>query len=239
MGIRLDDGREFEADHVISCGDGYNTIYNLLKGNYSNETISWRYKTRPLCRPYLTASFGVKREFKNDTTLNTIILEEPVKVGSELINFLLIRIFNYSPDFAPSGKSVFQIEIETEFDYWFELQKKNRADYERAKMKVAEELLTRMEKYYPGIASQVEVMDVATPYTTWRYTMNHKASWGGWLLSAESIMQTVERRLPGLNNFYMAGHWVLGGVQGVLFSGRHAVQLMCRDDGKKFVTSAK
>jgi hypothetical protein len=32
----------------------------------------------------------------------------------------------------------------------------------------------------------------------------------------------------------MAGHWVMGGVPGVLLSGRHAVQYICRDEKKKF-----
>jgi phytoene desaturase len=102
---------------------------------------------------------------------------------------------------------------------------------------LAEELLQRVEKYYPGITSQVEVMDVVTPYTTWHYTMNHRASWGGWLLGADNILEQLERRLPGLMNFYMAGHWVLGGVPGVLYSGRHSVQLICHDAGKKFIAS--
>jgi phytoene dehydrogenase-like protein len=62
-GVRLDDGQEFKADYVISCGDGYHTIYNLLNGRYVSDFISNRFETWPLCRPYLTASFGVKREF--------------------------------------------------------------------------------------------------------------------------------------------------------------------------------
>jgi phytoene dehydrogenase-like protein len=236
VGIRLDDGREFRADYVISCGDSYNTIFNLLEGKYLNKKIKERHETWMLYRPFLTASYGVAREFKNDIPFNTILLEKPIKIGDELVKTLLIRILNYSSYFAPTGKSVFQIDIETGFDFWFNLQKKDRKAYEQAKQKLAEELLSRAEKYYPGITGQVEVIDVATPYTTWRYTMNQRASWGGWMMSADNIIQQVERRLPGLRNFYMAGHWVLGGVPGVLYSGRQAIQLVCHDEGKKFAS---
>jgi phytoene desaturase len=236
-GVRLEDGREFEADYVISCGDGFNTIYNLLKGKYINNKIADRYQTRSLCRPYLTTSFGLNKDLNNEAVFNTILLEEPIKIGDNSVNILLVRIFNYSLNFAPPGRCVFQIEIETSFDYWFNLQKSNRAEYEQAKKKVAEELLRKVEKYYPGITSQVEVIDIATPYTTWRYTLNRQASWGGWLLGADNILENIERRLPGLGNLYLAGHWVMGGVPGVLFSGRHAVQLMCHDDGRKFVST--
>lgn len=238
VGLELVDGQQFRADYVISCGDSYNTIFNLLKGQYTDRNIQRRLDTWPLCRPFLTVSLGVNREFPNDQTFNTILFKEPVGIGHELINTLFIRIFNYSPHFAPAGKSVFQIEVESEFDYWDNLQKTDRKAYDSCKSELAKALLSRVEKYYPGITGQVELIDVATPYTTWRYTLNRRASWGGWLLGADNIMQPIERRLPGLANLYLAGHWVLGGVPGVLYSGRHAVQLLCHDEGKRFTSKA-
>ncbi len=82
----------------------------------------------------------------------------------------------------------------------------------------------------------MEVTDVATPYTTWRYTLNHRGSWGGWLLTPEAMTSAVERKLPGLDGFFMAGQWVMpgGGVPASLYTGRHAVQLLCHEDGKPF-----
>jgi phytoene desaturase len=82
------------------------------------------------------------------------------------------------------------------------------------------------------------VTDVATPYTTWRYTLNHEGAWEGWLMTPQAMRTAVERMLPGLERFYMAGQWVMpgGGVPPVLYSGRHAVQLLCRDDGRPFST---
>jgi phytoene desaturase len=49
----------------------------------------------------------------------------------------------------------------------------------------------------------------------------------------------VERTLPGLKDFYMAGQWVMpgGGVPSCLYSGRHAVQLLCKQDGRPFSTA--
>jgi phytoene desaturase len=46
----------------------------------------------------------------------------------------------------------------------------------------------------------------------------------------------IQRTLPGLSDFYMAGQWVMpgGGVPPCLLSGRHAVQLLCPNDGKTF-----
>jgi phytoene desaturase len=131
------------------------------------------------------------------------------------------------------------VEFETEWDHWNDLQRQDRTAYNAEKERVAAEVLQRLEAHYPGIASQVEVTDVSTPYTTWRYTLNHEGAWEGWLMAADTMMVAVERSLPGLSSFYMAGQWVMpgGGVPPCLYSGRHAVQLLCRRDGVPFSTT--
>ena len=101
-------------------------------------------------------------------------------------------------------------------------------------------MLERLEAHHPGIASEVEMMDVATPHSTWRYTRNRRGSYMGWLPTPKVLNTQLRRTLPGLKNFYMAGQWVMpgGGVPSCLYSGRHAVQLLCKRDGKRFVTEA-
>ena len=44
---------------------------------------------------------------------------------------------------------------------------------------MAGEVLERLERHYPGLSGQVEVTDVATPYTTWRYTRNDRGAYEG------------------------------------------------------------
>ena len=49
----------------------------------------------------------------------------------------------------------------------------------------------------------------------------------------------MKKTLPGLDRFYMAGQWVNpgGGIPTAVVSGNHTVQLICKKDRKKFVTS--
>ncbi|MFC1909091.1 phytoene desaturase family protein [Chloroflexota bacterium] len=239
VGIRLADGQEYRADYVVSAGDSYNAIFHLLEGHYVSDRIKKRHESWPLSRPFLMASYGVKREFVGDNPFSTVVLDEPITIGNEKVNTLFIRILNYSSRFAPAGKTVFQVEIETSFDYWFDLQARDRNAYNQEKKRVADEFLARVEKYYPGISAQVDVIDVATPYTTWRYTLNRKGAWGAWMMTSNIMMERIERRLPGLKNFYMAGQWVMcGGVPPSLYSGRHAIHLICQDDKKKFTVES-
>jgi phytoene dehydrogenase-like protein len=236
IGVRLADGSEHRADAVASAADGHSTIFKMLGGRYVDAKIEKRYATWKAFDPLFMISYGIAQEFPDLPPFATIFLEKPLAVGPDEVNGLMLRFFNYGPHFAPQGKSVVQVEFETGWDYWHALQRDDRAAYDAQKDRIAREVLARLEAHHPGITSRVEVIDVATPYTTWRYTLNHRGSWGGWLMTSEAMSTSIERTLPGLSSFTMAGQWVMpgGGVPASLYSGRHAVQLLCHDDGKPF-----
>ena len=235
VGVRLADGSEHRADVVVSAADGYGTIFNMLGGRYADEKIRHRYRNWKLIRPVAMVSFGVAREFAGEPHLSVIMLERPFTVGNQAIGGFSLRIFNYSAKFAPPGKTVIQVMFETEWDHWNELHN-DQPRYEAEKERVATELLERLEAHYLSLSSQVEMTDVATPYTWWHYTRNHQGAYMGWLPTPETIMTSLPRTLPGLANFYMAGQWVMpgGGVPPSLYSGRHVVQILCHRDGKPF-----
>ena len=56
-----------------------------------------------------------------------------------------------------------------------------------------------------------------------------------WLTMPEMAQTPMEKTLPGLGGFYMAGQWVgEGGIKGALYSGRNLVKTLCAMDGKEF-----
>ena len=104
---------------------------------------------------------------------------------------------------------------------------------------VAEQVLGFLETIYPGLRADVEVTDVATPLSFERYTGNWQGATCGFLLTKETMrmmIQGVNKTLPGLSNFYMAGQWVEpgGSVPTAAMSGRQAIQMICAVDGKEF-----
>jgi len=235
VSIRLADGTEHRADIVVSAADGRSTLFRMLKGRYLDSVLEERYRTWQTFRPIVMASFGVAQEFKGEPWRKDILLARPFRIGSQEIRGLVARVFNYSTRFAPPGKTVVQAEFETEWDWWNGLHA-DRPRYQAEKQRVAAEVLDRLEPHYPGIGARVEVTDVATPYTTWRYTRNDRGAFEGWLPTPDVITAPVRRTLPGLASFYMAGQWVVpgGGLAPCLYSGRHVVQLLCHRDGKRF-----
>ena len=238
IGVRLSDGTEQRADVVVSAGDGTSTIFQMLGGRYVSKAIKDRYANWKQLRPLVTLSFGLRREFPGEPPLRFVLLKEPMTVGNVTIDGFPIRIFNYSDKFSPPGRTVFQVLFITDWKFWKDLLQE-RERYEIEKQRVCAEALARLEPHYPGITSQVELTDMATPHTTWRYTLNHEGAFMGWAPTPKALRTPFKKTLPGLDNFYMAGQWVVpgGGVPPGLYSGRNVIQILCKRDKKQFTAS--
>jgi phytoene dehydrogenase-like protein len=96
-----------------------------------------------------------------------------------------------------------------------------------------------LDQRFPGLARNIERFDVATPATFVRYTNNWRASYEGWLPTPRILGRRIRYTLPGLKNFFMAGHWVIpgGGLPSAALSGREVAQMICAESGKTFAAS--
>jgi phytoene dehydrogenase-like protein len=238
VGIRLKGGDEHRADRVVSAADGYSTIFEFLKGRFVDNIIRKRYEKWPMFNPVVMISYGVNRKFPDDPWMVLKKSTGNISAGHLTGPWLAIRIFNYSPAFAPPGKTVVQVMIESAWEPWRELREDMDA-YTAEKQQLAQQVLENLSEVWPGIADQVDMTDVATPFTYYRYTFNRKGAYEGFSITPETIRTKIYRTLPGLKNFFMAGQWVSpgGGVIPSLITGKHAVMLLCRQDGKRFETT--
>lgn len=240
-GLELENGFVSKADYIISAGDGYNTIFELLQGKFINQTIKNNYLKMKLFSSYIQVSFGVNRTFSHEPTLLSLVTENPLIIDPETKTDLIgVRIFNFDPTMAPAGKTTLVCTLGTfNHQYWVNLRNENYEAYRKEKNRIALSIIDILEKKYPGISSQIEVTDVCSPATVIRYTNNWKGSFEGWILTPELGLKQLDRQLPGLSNFYMIGQWTSpgGGLPAGLITGRQIAQILCKKDRKKFQTS--
>jgi phytoene dehydrogenase-like protein len=131
------------------------------------------------------------------------------------------------------------VQLRTEdHAYWCDLRERDREAYTREKQRVGQAVIAALDRRFGDIASNVEVVDVATPATYVRYTRLWQGAHQGWAPTPGVIGQPQPKTLPGLESFYLAGHWLspAGGIPAVVAIGRQVVQIICRRDGKPFVT---
>jgi len=240
VGIRLADSTEHRGDVIISAADGHATIFDMLDGKYIDDKIRGYYDNLPLRQPLVYIGLGVARRF-DDVPSSTeglhFPLEEPVIIAGKEHDRLGVQIFNFDPTLAPEGKTVVRVYFITDYDYWEKLYSEPE-QYKAEKERIADTVITILDKRFPGLADQVEMRDVATPMTWVRYTGNWRGAYEGWMMTPKTFMHQWSKTLPGLDNFYMAGQWVvLGSMPTAVMSGRQAIQIICNKDKKKFVTS--
>ncbi len=239
VGVRLSDGTEHHADLVISAADGRTTIFDMLDGKYVNDKIRHYYDEWPIYEPFIQISLGVAHDFSSEPHSLAFQLEEPLKVGDQTRSWVHIKHYCYDPSMAPSGKSVITASfLFVNYEYWKELYEDSER-YKAEKQALADAVINQLEKRFPNIKEQIEVVDVATPVTYERYTGNWRGSYMGWGATTTTTGKSMSRTLPGLGSFYMAGQWVFmgGGVPGAIMSGRHLIQIICKKGKKEFVTT--
>ncbi len=241
VGVRLSDGSEHRADWVISAADGRTTIFDMLDGKYVDREIRERYENPNLFKPLVYVSLGVAGELEDlPASIGglTYPLDAPISIAGREEKTMTVRSYSFDPTLAPEGKNVLIVQYETDFDYWKDLRQDQKR-YNAEKERITAAVIAGLEQRFPGITERVEMTDVATPVTWERYTGNWRGAYEGWMFDAESFTASMKKTLPGLGRFYMAGQWVNpgGGIPTAVMSGNHTIQLICRQDRKKFVTA--
>ncbi len=239
-GILLADGTERRADTIVSAADGRTTLFEMLDGKYLSDEFRGYYRDLPVYTPVVQISLGIRRDLSAEPHAVTYLLEPPVTIAGEARETLPIRHYCYDPSLAPAGGSVVEVFLGSSHDYWKGVAE-DRERYEAEKQQAATAVIGQLERLYPGITADIEVVDVATPLTTERYTGNWQGSIQGWnpigKNMAELMMRGMSKTLTGLEEFYMIGQWVEpgGGLPAVGPSGRKLIQILCHRDGKPFV----
>ncbi len=242
-GLTLTDGTKIPSDITISAADWHYTLINALKGKYKvkKQTAIEEEKDFKVYYSVFLLSLGISRSFKDVPHMQRFPL------GKELISpdgtryfRMEMHCYNYDPTMAPEGKCMVAIKFYTRNgDYWIDLRRSDPEIYKNQKIAFAEEIITILEERYEGLKDAIEEIDIATPATFNRYTNNWKGSTQGWLpgknLMAASPVKAV---IPGLKDFYLAGHWTQpgGGLPVAVKSARTVAQMICHKFKKPFIT---
>jgi phytoene dehydrogenase-like protein len=243
VGVRLADGTEHRAQRVVSAADGHTTIFKMLEGKYVDDQVRQPYEKWPIFPPLIFVGLGVNQSFSDVPVTVTGLnfeLPQPVEIADAERSFLSVRIFNQDPTMAPTGKTSLQVMMPSSYDYWKELAA-DPAAYEEKKDQIARTIVSLLDKRFPGIGSQVEMVDVATPLTFERFTGNWQGTFEGWMITPENagvVMKPMSQNLPGLQNMYLCGQWVEpgGGLPTGVMSARRLLKAICKEDGIKFLT---
>jgi phytoene dehydrogenase-like protein len=244
IGVECADNTRFIAEYVVGAADLNHTITTLL--DTGNRSVFRRYFHRYKPFPsFIDVSLGLSCTLPPHTphTLN-YFTDIPITLANGATSRKLVsHYFAFDSNSAPKGKCILKTHIRCrEFDYWSELYRKDRSLYEAEKKRIADQIVAVIDEKFstPGcrIRDNIEVMDISTPMTYYRWTNNFRGSYEGWIPEPRSIGRTLRKTVPGVKNLYLTGHWLEpgGGLPAAAVSGRNIAQIICQRDGRRFRT---
>ena len=239
-GVRRADGTLVPATTVVSCADAHTTLFKMLGGRYLTRQIRHLYGKCEVFPGLLQVSLGINQTFPDAPHGLSLPLSRPLKVDNLTSHDRIeVSIFRADSGLCPDGKTIMLVRMFSRFEYWSRLREERPADYTEAKENLIREIVGILDQRFPGVAGHLEDTDLATPATFARFTGNWQGSFQGWLPTPRSLGRRLPRSLPGLKNFYLAGHWVDpgGGIPQAAMSGRYVAQMICARDGKRFTAS--
>ena len=236
---RTNELKEFKCRYVVSNANAPDTFFKLVGREYLPADYVKRIETGKIGLSPFGIYLGVNYDYSNalPNHNHTVFVNPTFDQGeifkyykegtSEKCQFALVNYTMIDPTNAPKGKNAIEIISIMPYDYkgdW-DMSKGYNA-YKALKEKVAWDFIRRIEKWYPGISKHIEVLEVGTPRTMERYTLNPKGTIFGW---EYTIDQSMFKRLPHntpIENLFLAGAWTFpgGGQSTVLISG-----VMCSD----------
>ncbi len=148
---------------------------------------------------------------------------DKLKKSIEPADFGLANYNAAYQDASPPGTSIVVLTTTSYAEPWYKIPP---SEYVETKNKVADIMLTKTEKTFPGLRDHIEVIEVSTPLTNIRYTGNPGGALYGWPYSPkETLMNRLPQEGP-LKGLYFAGAWtqIGGGFQPCIMSGMMAAQ---------------
>lgn len=237
VGVRLADGEELRADHVISTAPLHTTVYRLLGGRHVDAALETRFARWKLFPPLVMVHFGCDRTWDVPTGSASLRNLPGFRCLGRRVDALSFRSMDFDPLLAPPGHTVVEAGFSADYDAWTELHHTPRA-YQRAKEQVVADVTGALESWLPGLRDHVHLKDVSTPYTFWRFTRAWRGSYEGWWPSGEAMRTSFDRQLPGLANLWLSGQWLTagGGIPPAVADGREVVHRICAQDGGQLGT---
>lgn len=245
VAVKTDKGLRVETDVVVSNANAPDTMLQFVGREHLSEKYVNKITGPRPSLSNLVVYLGLERDLLAEGWEQHELFVthnydadadyEAVMEGRFEDAFFVITHYNQAdPTCSPEGGSVVMVMTLAPWDYadqWgtggnLENYSKN-PQYLELKQAAAETLLDRAEEYLPGLRDSIKYMEVATPLTNYRYSLNP----GGAIYGSE---QTVDNMYLGrlrektpIPNLFLTGAWVGGGgMSAALLSGQQVAGIV-------------
>jgi phytoene dehydrogenase-like protein len=239
----LDDETEFESNYVVSTIDAHQTFNNLIDPQFVPYEFKKRLDIPVSCSAFtvsiITDINPLEHGFNTaDTYINSSFNPDDIYGFSGDPDKILIRLTFptlIDPSVRAKGIDTGLHGIQIMAIAWFEYENFWKAgpelqrgtEYREFKKAYADKLIKRVEGHIPDFSKHITHLDISTPITYYRYTLNHYGASLGW-----EKPPSWKQKCPYIKGLYQAGHWTFPGpmLNGAIPSGKFAAELILKQD---------
>lgn len=233
VGVRLADGRVFRGKTVVSNATRWDTFEGMIgedKLPESEKLFRQRYKKAP---SFLSIHMGIRADaLTPGSECHQIIVEDWDKMEDPYGTLFVSIPSLLDPSLCPEGTHVFHAFTPDWIDNWSGLE---RTEYERKKEEVADAIVARLERVFPGLKEAIILREVGTPRTHRRFLNRVDGSYGPIPARRPLGMLSMPFNRTAVQGLYCVGDSTFPGqgVNAVVFSGFGCAHRVLCDLGKQ------
>ncbi len=232
-----------ESRYVIAAGDVLTLYEKLLPEGCVDPSLIQRLRGMDLYDSSVTISIGLdcpaeQLGFGEEMwilTRDDVVRAEQNCTDPERCAISILAPSFRDPTLAPPGKGTLTVYTPADMGYGNEWQTgpdhQRGPEYRAFKKAYAAAILDRVERQLGiDLRGHVEVLDIATPVTHWRYTSNHRGSIMGGRPTKANLKRRVTGQITPVRNLLLAGHWseIGGGVPVAVRAGANTALLVLK-----------
>lgn len=227
-GVKVEDGTEYKARAVVSNANAFDTFLTMMdEKDYLKDYLADfdKYSVSLSCfqvflglKKDLVKEVGIEDSeifyasgYDDDAGYNAMLQADVENSG-----YGVMLYDNIYKGYSPEGKNTINILVLQGYDHWekyeADYRKGNKKEYKAEKERMADILIKKVEEtVLPGLSESIEVKEIGTPLTNWRYTRNYRGAIYGW---DQTMNNTGPNRVPHttpIENLYLAGAWTQPG----------------------------
>jgi C-3',4' desaturase CrtD len=205
VGVTTSDGETYRAQHVVANLTVWDTL--KLLGEHAPRRLQRSSQRTPEAWGAFMLYLGVdEAAFPPELPEHHQIVVDYDKPLGEANSAFLSLHPAWDRSRAPAGQRAVTVSTHTSVGPWWALRKQSRAAYNEAKERMAERLLSAVERALPGLRKHIRYMQTGSPVSFQRYTRRAQGMVGGLGQRPEqSGFNSLGVRATGI-----AGLWLVG-----------------------------
>lgn len=227
-GVKVEDGIEYTAKAVVSNANAFDTFSTMMDEKDHLKDYLARFDKYSVSLSCFQVFLGLKTDLVKEVGIedseifyassydDEATYKAYLEADVENSGYGVMLYDNVYDGYSPEGKNTLNIMVLQGYDHWekyeADYRKGNKKEYKAEKERMADILIKKAEEtVLPRLSEFIEVKEIGTPLTNWRYTRNYRGAIYGW---DQTMNNTGPNRVPHttpIENLYLAGAWTQPG----------------------------